>query len=304
MADSPWTRPSLLVRLRDERDHEARARFVEVYGPLIYGFARRQGLQDADAADLIQDSLRVVAGAVKGLEYDPARGSFRAWLFTVVRNQLLRFRSRQNRAGRGSDDGLGGDPAWNFQSRVSADGRAVVAWHEGISGQQYALVRRTHPRSTLAKSPDGHTFNEHWVMPNADASLVFRFGPGIYDGEMRIIAADAFKGQVLLPTVDPAREQRPRGGAPPRPAGGAEANRPGPPGRLLSPRAARGGGGSVHLPDRGALRGRQPALHGRGGPEGHDRLGDGRRPPGHATAVRAPAAATTASTPTSASGWS
>jgi RNA polymerase sigma-70 factor (ECF subfamily) len=104
MADSPRTRPSLLVRLRDERDHEAWARFVEVYGPLIYGYARRQGLQDADAADLMQDSLRVVAGAVKGLVYDPRRGSFRAWLFTVVRNQLLRFRSRQDRAGRGTGD--------------------------------------------------------------------------------------------------------------------------------------------------------------------------------------------------------
>jgi RNA polymerase sigma factor (sigma-70 family) len=104
MADSPCTRPSLLVRLRDERDHEAWTRFVEVYGPLIYGYARRQGLQDADAADLMQDSLRVVAGAVKNLEYDPARGSFRGWLFTVVRNRLLRFRSRQDRAGRGTGD--------------------------------------------------------------------------------------------------------------------------------------------------------------------------------------------------------
>jgi RNA polymerase sigma factor (sigma-70 family) len=104
MADSPCTRPSLLVRLRDDRDHEAWTRFVEVYGPLIYGYARRQGLQDADAADLMQDSLRVVAGAVKSLEYDPKRGSFRAWLFTVVRNRLLRFRSRQDRAGRGTGD--------------------------------------------------------------------------------------------------------------------------------------------------------------------------------------------------------
>jgi RNA polymerase sigma-70 factor (ECF subfamily) len=104
MAEPPWTRPSLLVRLRDDRDHEAWARFVQVYGPLIYGYARRQGLQDADAADLMQDSLRVVAGAVKGLAYDPHKGSFRAWLFTVVRNQLYRFRSRQDRAGRGTGD--------------------------------------------------------------------------------------------------------------------------------------------------------------------------------------------------------
>jgi RNA polymerase sigma factor (sigma-70 family) len=102
MGDSPSTRPSLLVRLRDDRDQEAWTQFVQVYGPLIYGFARKKGLQDADAADLMQDALRVVSGAIKQLEYDPQRGSFRAWLFTVVRNQLLRFWSRQDRAGRGS----------------------------------------------------------------------------------------------------------------------------------------------------------------------------------------------------------
>src|SRR5579872_5973841 len=102
VADSPSTCPSLLVRLRDSQDHDAWAGFVNVYGPLLYGFARKQGLQDADAADLMQDTLRVVAGAVRQLEYDPQRGSFRAWLFTVFRNQLLRFRSRQDRAGRGT----------------------------------------------------------------------------------------------------------------------------------------------------------------------------------------------------------
>jgi RNA polymerase sigma-70 factor (ECF subfamily) len=104
MADPPSTRPSLLVRVRDHGDHEAWAQFVEVYGPLIYGFARKQGLQDADAADLMQDALRVISGALRGLEYDPQRGSFRGWLFTVVRHQLLRFRSRQNRPGRGTGD--------------------------------------------------------------------------------------------------------------------------------------------------------------------------------------------------------
>lgn len=104
MADSPRTRPSLLVRLRDSRDHEAWTQFVKVYGPLIYGFARKQGVQDADAADLMQESLRIVAQAIKQLDYDPQRGSFRGWLFTVVRNQLFRFWSRHALGGRGTGD--------------------------------------------------------------------------------------------------------------------------------------------------------------------------------------------------------
>jgi RNA polymerase sigma-70 factor (ECF subfamily) len=104
MADSPPTRPSLLVRLRDARDGLAWAQFVELYAPLIYAYGRRQGLQDADAADLTQESLRVVSEAIQALEYDRQRGTFRAWLFAVVRNRLRAFRARQGRAGRGSGD--------------------------------------------------------------------------------------------------------------------------------------------------------------------------------------------------------
>jgi RNA polymerase sigma factor (sigma-70 family) len=104
MADSPTTRPSLLVRIRDARDHEAWAQFVTAYAPLIYAYGRRRGLQDADAADLTQEVLQVVSGAIRSLEYDPQRGSFRGWLFTVVRNRLYRARARQARPGQGSGD--------------------------------------------------------------------------------------------------------------------------------------------------------------------------------------------------------
>src|SRR5439155_20638678 len=91
MAEFPPTRASLLVRLRDPRDEQAWAQFVDLYAPLIYGYARKQGLQDADAADLSQEVFRAIAGAVGRLEYDPARGSFRNWLFTVVRHKLANW---------------------------------------------------------------------------------------------------------------------------------------------------------------------------------------------------------------------
>src|SRR6266576_164992 len=107
MAEAPATQPSLLIRLGDKQDTVAWAQFVEVYAPLVYGFARKHGLQDADAADLTQEVLRAVAGAVPRLDYDPARGSFRAWLLTVVRNKLLNFlaAARRREQGRGDTDG-------------------------------------------------------------------------------------------------------------------------------------------------------------------------------------------------------
>jgi RNA polymerase sigma-70 factor (ECF subfamily) len=104
MADAPITRPSLLVRIRDPRDGRSWSEFVDLYAPLVYRFARKHGLQDADAADFTQDVLRAVAGAASRLDYDPQRGTFRGWLFTVVRNRLRDFLERRRRQCQGSGD--------------------------------------------------------------------------------------------------------------------------------------------------------------------------------------------------------
>jgi RNA polymerase sigma factor (sigma-70 family) len=104
MNDALATRLSLLVRLRDARDDGAWSQFVELYAPLVFGFARKHGLQDADSADLTQDVLQAVSRGIRTFEYDPRRGSFRAWLFTVVRNKLRNFLAAQRRPGRGTGD--------------------------------------------------------------------------------------------------------------------------------------------------------------------------------------------------------
>ncbi len=104
MPHVPPTQPSLLVRLKDAHDREAWERFVDLYAPLVYAFVRKRGLQDADAADLTQDVLRQVALAAKSLIYDPRRGSFRGWLFTVVKNRLTDHWRASARNVRGSGD--------------------------------------------------------------------------------------------------------------------------------------------------------------------------------------------------------
>ncbi|HWE40748.1 MAG TPA: sigma-70 family RNA polymerase sigma factor, partial [Isosphaeraceae bacterium] len=104
MADSPKTRASLLVRIRDPRDERAWAEFAAIYGPLVRRLARARGLQEADAADLSQDVLRAVAGAIERYDPDPKRGSFRAWLFTIARNLILNLLAAQRRHPRGSGD--------------------------------------------------------------------------------------------------------------------------------------------------------------------------------------------------------
>src|SRR6185369_6795684 len=91
--DSPLTRASLLVQVRDGTNHVAWREFVQLYGPIVYGFARKRGLQDADAADLMQDVMRSVSAAIGRLDYDRSRGSFRGWLFTITRKKIFNFLS-------------------------------------------------------------------------------------------------------------------------------------------------------------------------------------------------------------------
>ena len=95
MAASPETKPSLLVRIRDHGDESSWLRFIEIYGPLVYAFLRKRGLQDADAADLTQDVMASVAAAIKSFNYERKLGTFRGWLFTVVQNRLRNYWRRQ-----------------------------------------------------------------------------------------------------------------------------------------------------------------------------------------------------------------
>lgn len=98
------THASLLVRIRDPKDGLAWSEFVRLYTPLVHSYGMNNGLQDADAADLAQDTLRLVLRAAPDFVYDPTKGTFRGWLFTIARNEIRKFVTRKNRFSRGTGD--------------------------------------------------------------------------------------------------------------------------------------------------------------------------------------------------------
>jgi RNA polymerase sigma-70 factor (ECF subfamily) len=79
------TSVSLLKRLHESEDHVAWDQFVRLYTPLLFYWARKAGLAEADSADLVQDVLCVLVRKMPTFRYDPSK-SFRAWLKTVLRN--------------------------------------------------------------------------------------------------------------------------------------------------------------------------------------------------------------------------
>lgn len=103
MTPADATRPSLLIAVRDSGNQAAWEEFVSLYTPLVYQHGLRRGLQPADAADLAQEVMKSVSGAMGRFEYDRKKGAFRSWLLTVTRNKLANFFS--SRARRGSETG-------------------------------------------------------------------------------------------------------------------------------------------------------------------------------------------------------
>ena len=103
-SQSPQTRYSLILRLRNRDDLQAWTDFVEVYHPLIHSLAVRRGLQSADADDVTQEVLTRVARSIDDWVPDPNRGSFRGWLATITRNQTVQcFRESSRRPTAGVD---------------------------------------------------------------------------------------------------------------------------------------------------------------------------------------------------------
>jgi RNA polymerase sigma-70 factor (ECF subfamily) len=92
------TSASLLQRMRQPSDEESWPRFVKLYTPLLFYWARRLGLQDSDAADLVQDVFTALVQKLPGFQYDPHKG-FRNWLRTVLLNKWRDRGRRQALAG-------------------------------------------------------------------------------------------------------------------------------------------------------------------------------------------------------------
>jgi RNA polymerase sigma-70 factor (ECF subfamily) len=95
---SPGSTAASLVAGVQSLDPAAWQRLASLYGPLIYGWARRSGLSGEDAADITQEVFRAVVTAAPQLQHGRPGDTFRGWLWTITRNKLRDFwRGRADR---------------------------------------------------------------------------------------------------------------------------------------------------------------------------------------------------------------
>src|ERR1700731_1584788 len=101
------TSASLLEQLRQAPGQEPWSRFVRLYTPLLFYWARKLGMREADASDLVQDVFTILVQKLPTFQYDQPKG-FRNWLRTVLlnkwRNSLRRGANAPNAGPEGLSD--------------------------------------------------------------------------------------------------------------------------------------------------------------------------------------------------------
>lgn len=93
------TRASLLSRLKDWEDESSWRDFFNIYWKLIYGRAINSGLNDAEAQDVVQETIISVSKSMPGFKYNPRLGSFKSWLLKLthwrIKDQVRKRRSQK-----------------------------------------------------------------------------------------------------------------------------------------------------------------------------------------------------------------
>jgi RNA polymerase sigma factor (sigma-70 family) len=186
------TRTSLLRRLKQWEDQESWRDFFDTYWKLIYSAAVKAGLNDAEAQDVVQDTVIAVAKKIEDFKYDPAVDSFKGWLLYLTRKRVSdHYRRRQRDRGgpaRGPAIGLPteierlSDPAgtdfdaiWNEEWERSLADAALARVKRQVNSQQFQIFKcyviKEWPVKDVAKT-FGVTVAQIYLLKHRISALV------------------------------------------------------------------------------------------------------------------------------------
>jgi RNA polymerase sigma-70 factor (ECF subfamily) len=131
------TATSLLDGVR-RREAEAWRRLARLYGPLVYGWCRRVGLQATDADDVLQEVFLTVAARVAEFRHDAPDATFRGWLWAITRNKIGDHLRRQARQAQGAG---GSEALQRLLQLAEADPPSAPADLDGLCTRALDLIR-------------------------------------------------------------------------------------------------------------------------------------------------------------------
>ena len=152
---------SSLLRLVRRQDQDAWRRLSDIYGPVIYKWCRRAGLQAADAGDVTQEVFRAVMSGIASLRHEQPTDSFRGWLWGITRYKIqdvLRSPGRELTRG-------GGDTAHDVvQNLPDTYGAALADLSDPPNDrdERVGVIQRTLDQ--LRPSFDDHIWKAFWQL--------------------------------------------------------------------------------------------------------------------------------------------
>jgi RNA polymerase sigma factor (sigma-70 family) len=133
------TKASLLGRLKNSEDKASWQEFFDTYSRLIYGVARKAGLNDNEAKNVLETTMDSLAEHLPKFNYDPNIGSFKAWLQQLIRLQII---SRSLKRRPSSSGPARQDAADSDGSGKALDQMWEVEWKTNLLNAAVAKVKR------------------------------------------------------------------------------------------------------------------------------------------------------------------
>jgi len=187
------THSTLLTRLSEGVDPAAWREFHDRYADLLLGFARRYGIQPADCDDVVQEVFLNLTRSMKGFEYDPSRGRFRAYLKTLTLRTIFKI-WRQKKDAKALEDTEVEEKAAKVDPEVEA------LWEEEWRHYHIRLAMRRLGGEFSEK--DRMAFSEYALMDRSGAETAKMLGLSVdqvYQAKSRILKR---LGQLIMEQVD------------------------------------------------------------------------------------------------------
>jgi RNA polymerase sigma factor (sigma-70 family) len=166
------TRTTLLARLKDLGDDSSWQEFFNIYSELIHNVAIKSGLTQAEAKDVVQETMVAVAKHIPSFKYNRKLGSFKHWLLNMsrwrIRDQFRRRKSLTTQLPDDLDDETGQlsvlvdektldfDEFWESEWQKTMFDAAVNKVKTSLDSEKYQifdfLINKQWPPEKVSKS--------------------------------------------------------------------------------------------------------------------------------------------------------